>query len=211
MKSKGSAGETGIWRQFEDTTPHPYSNLNITHKPNPDAANMVSDSQLIERLRDFLSTSDLNTTTNAILRRRLEEHFGIDLSDRKAFIREQVDAYMQSQFENAVENEGVDDEGEPEVAEEEEEEEELEEEEQEERRESSSSRTVKSIAKKRLVSTCAFLVRGFFFLILMAYCRFRCFSFRISWVNFVNMLKFSFFLFSIELFYSLLSRDDYCA
>ncbi|GER30846.1 SWIB/MDM2 domain containing protein [Striga asiatica] len=66
---------------------------------------MVSDSELIERLREFLSASDLNTTTTAIVRRRLEEDFGIDLSDRKAFIREQVDAYMQSQFENAADNE----------------------------------------------------------------------------------------------------------
>ncbi|GFQ06408.1 upstream activation factor subunit spp27 [Phtheirospermum japonicum] len=66
---------------------------------------MVSDSELIERLREILSTSDLNTTTNAIVRRRLEEDFGIDLSDRKAFIREQVDCYMQSQFENATDNE----------------------------------------------------------------------------------------------------------
>lgn len=108
---------------------------------------MVSDSELIERLRDFLSTSDLNTTTTAIIRRRLEEDFGIDLSDRKAFIREQVDVYMQSQFENAAENEeGVDDEGAPEAAEEEQEE---------------NSSTVKSTAKKRLVSTSAFSVTGF--------------------------------------------------
>lgn len=106
---------------------------------------MVSDSELIERLRDFLSTSDLNTTTTAIIRRRLEEDFGIDLSDRKAFIREQVDAYMQSQFENAAENEEeIDDEGAPEAAAEEEEEEQ-----EEDIQESSNSSTVKSIAKKR--------------------------------------------------------------
>lgn len=107
---------------------------------------MVSDSELIERLRDFLSTSDLNTTTTAIIRRRLEEDFGIDLSDRKAFIREQVDVYMQSQFENAAENEeGIDD-GAPEAAEEEE----------EDIQESSNSSTVKSTSKKRLVSTARF-------------------------------------------------------
>ncbi|KAK4393335.1 Upstream activation factor subunit spp27 [Sesamum angolense] len=74
---------------------------------------MVSDTELIERLREFLSTSDLNTTTTAIVRRRLEEDFGIDLSDRKGFIREQVDVYMQSQFENADDNEEeINDEGE---------------------------------------------------------------------------------------------------
>ncbi|KAH6788257.1 SWIB complex BAF60b domain-containing protein [Perilla frutescens var. hirtella] len=102
---------------------------------------MVSDSELIERLRDFLSTSDLNTTTTAIIRRRLEADFGIDLSDRKAFIREQVDAYMQSQFENAAENgEEIDEQGAPE---------EEEEEHEEEREESSNASTVKSTAKKR--------------------------------------------------------------
>ncbi|XP_057769016.1 upstream activation factor subunit spp27-like [Salvia miltiorrhiza] len=104
---------------------------------------MISDSELIERLRDVLSVSDLNTTTTAILRRRLEEDLGIDLSDRKAFIREQVDIYMQSQFENEDANEdGIDDEVAPEAAEEEDEEE-------EEIEESSNSCTVKKVAKKR--------------------------------------------------------------
>ncbi|KAG6421628.1 hypothetical protein SASPL_118185 [Salvia splendens] len=99
---------------------------------------MVSDSELIERLRDALSKSDLSTTTNATLRRRLEEELGVDLSDRKAFIREQVDIIMQGPIEN---EDGIDDEGSPEAAEEEEEEEEVE--------ESSNSGTGKKVAKKR--------------------------------------------------------------
>ncbi|CAL5324695.1 unnamed protein product [Camellia sinensis] len=69
---------------------------------------MVSDSELVGRLRDFLRTSDLTTTTTATIRRRLEEDFGIDLSDKKAFIREQVDLYLQSQVDNAQENEEED-------------------------------------------------------------------------------------------------------
>ncbi|KAL2528433.1 SWIB complex BAF60b domain-containing protein [Forsythia ovata] len=89
---------------------------------------MVSDSDIITRLGEFLSESDLNTTTTATVRRRLEEDFGLDLSDRKAFIREQVDLYLQSQLENAVENEEnskeESDGGGGEAAEEEEEEEE---------------------------------------------------------------------------------------
>ncbi|KAL0350621.1 UNVERIFIED_CONTAM: hypothetical protein Sradi_4211300 [Sesamum radiatum] len=114
---------------------------------------MVSDTELIERLREFLSTSDLNTTTTAIVRRRLEEDFGIDLSDRKGFIREQVDVYMQSQFENAdgneeeINDEGEADEGVGEVMEEEEEGEEDEEEE-----EPTAASNSKSSTKKRLVS-----------------------------------------------------------
>lgn len=69
---------------------------------------MVSDSELVGRLRDFLRTSDLTTTTTATIRRRLEDDFGIDLSDKKAFIREQVDLYLQSQVDNAQENEEED-------------------------------------------------------------------------------------------------------
>ncbi|KAA0045877.1 upstream activation factor subunit UAF30-like [Cucumis melo var. makuwa] len=64
---------------------------------------MVSDSELIGRLRDFLRNSDLNTTTTAIVRRKLEEDFGIDLSDKKRFIREQVDLFLQTEHEKAVE------------------------------------------------------------------------------------------------------------
>lgn len=66
---------------------------------------MVLESELIARIREFLNESDLNTTTTAIVRRRLEEDFGIDLSEKKKFIREQVDIYLQSQVENAEEQE----------------------------------------------------------------------------------------------------------
>lgn len=81
---------------------------------------MVSEAELVGRLREFLSTSDLNITTTAAVRRKLEEDFGIDLSDRKLFIREQIDIYLQSQVEaqENEENEG----GEAEVEEEENEE-----------------------------------------------------------------------------------------
>ncbi|KAJ8764543.1 hypothetical protein K2173_006283 [Erythroxylum novogranatense] len=74
---------------------------------------MVSDSELIERLREFLRNSDLNTTTTGIVRRKLEEDFGVDLTDRKLFIREQVDMFLQSQFQNAgdEEDDHADDDG----------------------------------------------------------------------------------------------------
>ncbi|KAL2348420.1 hypothetical protein Fmac_002420 [Flemingia macrophylla] len=58
---------------------------------------MVSESELIARLREFLRSSDLNTTTTATVRRQLEHDFGIDLSDRKSFIREQVDLFLQTE------------------------------------------------------------------------------------------------------------------
>ncbi|KAM6591464.1 hypothetical protein CsatA_014069 [Cannabis sativa] len=59
---------------------------------------MVSESELIDRLQDFLRNSDLNTTTTAIVRRKLQEDFGVDLSDKKAFIREQVDLFLQNEL-----------------------------------------------------------------------------------------------------------------
>ncbi|KAI3922098.1 hypothetical protein MKX01_005787 [Papaver californicum] len=83
---------------------------------------MVQDSELVERLREFLSVSDLNTTTTGIVRRKLEEDFGVDLSDKKAFIREQVDLYLQTQVEKNEEEEEVVDEDEDEKPKEEEEE-----------------------------------------------------------------------------------------
>ncbi|KAF5451347.1 hypothetical protein F2P56_026460 [Juglans regia] len=64
---------------------------------------MVSDSELILRLREFLQSSDLNTTTTATVRRRLEADFGVDLTDKKAFIREQVDVFLQSLHEKTEE------------------------------------------------------------------------------------------------------------
>ncbi|XP_026398144.1 upstream activation factor subunit spp27-like isoform X1 [Papaver somniferum] len=102
---------------------------------------MVQDSELVERLREFLSVSDLNTTTTGMVRRKLEEDFGVDLSEKKAFIREQVDLYLQTQVEK-----NDDEEKEEEVDEEEEEEEE-----EPERRTSSrngGTRKKKKVSKK---------------------------------------------------------------
>ncbi|CAK9150802.1 unnamed protein product [Ilex paraguariensis] len=56
---------------------------------------MVSDSKLVDRLWVILGSSDLSTTTAAVVRRRLEEDFGIDLSERKAFITDQIDMFLQ--------------------------------------------------------------------------------------------------------------------
>ncbi|PHT41991.1 hypothetical protein CQW23_20845 [Capsicum baccatum] len=55
---------------------------------------MVSDSVLIERLRQILTVSDLETATAGTVRRMLEEEFGVDLLDRKAFIRDQIDVFL---------------------------------------------------------------------------------------------------------------------
>lgn len=70
---------------------------------------MVSDSDLVNRLREILGSSDLDTATAASVRRQLEEEFKVDLSDRKNFIRDQIDSYLQTleedDKEDNVENE----------------------------------------------------------------------------------------------------------
>ncbi|KAG5398297.1 hypothetical protein IGI04_020111 [Brassica rapa subsp. trilocularis] len=57
---------------------------------------MVSESDLVTRLREILSSSDLETTTPATVRRQLEADFGVELTDKKAFIRDQIDAFLES-------------------------------------------------------------------------------------------------------------------
>ncbi|XP_010536330.1 PREDICTED: synaptonemal complex protein 1 isoform X5 [Tarenaya hassleriana] len=57
---------------------------------------MVSDSDLATRLREILRSSDLDTATPASVRRQLEADFGVDLTERKGFIREQIDAFLES-------------------------------------------------------------------------------------------------------------------
>jgi upstream activation factor subunit UAF30 len=118
---------------------------------------MVSESELIGRLREFLRNSDLDTTTTSIVRRQLESDFGIDLSDRKAFIREQVDLFLQTvhqQQNDAADEENAD---EPEQSQQEEdddneEEEQEEEEEKPKRTRSVKKKTTKNKSKERLVS-----------------------------------------------------------
>lgn len=61
---------------------------------------MVSDAELVGRLREVLRASDLSTTTTTSVRRQLEEDFGIDLSDKKAFIRQQVNLFLSELHDN---------------------------------------------------------------------------------------------------------------
>ncbi|CAM6008698.1 unnamed protein product [Sphagnum balticum] len=87
---------------------------------------MVSDADIVRRLTSVLKTADLATTTTAAIRQHLEHELGVDLSDKKAFIRQQVDLYLQQQVQEDEEKEE-----EEEAQGEEEEEEQQEEQEQE--------------------------------------------------------------------------------
>lgn len=57
---------------------------------------MVLDSEVVGRLWDILREADLETATAATVRRRLEEQLGVSLLDRKAFIRDQIDLFLQT-------------------------------------------------------------------------------------------------------------------
>ncbi|KAL8151442.1 hypothetical protein V2J09_021250 [Rumex salicifolius] len=55
---------------------------------------MVLDSELVARLQEILRSSDLNTTTPGTVRRQLEKDFGVDLSERKRFVSQQIDEFL---------------------------------------------------------------------------------------------------------------------
>ncbi|XWS54843.1 hypothetical protein CRYUN_Cryun10bG0124300 [Craigia yunnanensis] len=68
---------------------------------------MVSDSDLVARLREILRDSDLDTATAGTVRRQLEEDFSVDLSDRKGFVRDQIDIFLETlNQENEKEEQG---------------------------------------------------------------------------------------------------------
>ncbi|KAJ1701651.1 hypothetical protein LUZ63_001430 [Rhynchospora breviuscula] len=110
---------------------------------------MATDEELSEKLKEFLRSSDLSTTTTGAVRRHLEAEFGTDLSHKKGFIREQVDLFLRTELnangEDEVKEEEVGEDGfedgksGSDNGEEEEEEEEGEEEEEEEQEPSGNS------------------------------------------------------------------------
>nr|GEW16774.1 hypothetical protein [Tanacetum cinerariifolium]GEW16775.1 hypothetical protein [Tanacetum cinerariifolium] len=67
---------------------------------------MLTDSELLKHLHNVLKTSDLDTATAATVRRRLEEQLDIDLSEKKTYIRKQIDLYLQSHYTNDNNNDG---------------------------------------------------------------------------------------------------------
>ncbi|KAL2906185.1 Upstream activation factor subunit spp27 [Bienertia sinuspersici] len=69
---------------------------------------MVSDTELAEKVHEFLRESDLKKTTNNIVIKKLESDFGIDLSHKKPFLRNQVDRFLQSQYNYSEEDEDDD-------------------------------------------------------------------------------------------------------
>ncbi|KAH9618817.1 hypothetical protein KSS87_007321 [Heliosperma pusillum] len=59
---------------------------------------MVTEAELALKVHEFLQSSDLKKTTNNIVFKKLEADFGVNLSDKKPFLRQQVDRFLQSQY-----------------------------------------------------------------------------------------------------------------
>lgn len=75
-----------------------------------DDGGTAPDSDLSDRLRQLLRTCDLRTTTATALSRALEAEFGVDLSDRRAFIRRRIELFLDGRGDEITpENDGVDD------------------------------------------------------------------------------------------------------
>eukprot|EP00475_Leptophrys_vorax_P002301 TRINITY_DN11292_c0_g1_i3.p1 TRINITY_DN11292_c0_g1~~TRINITY_DN11292_c0_g1_i3.p1 ORF type:complete len:260 (-),score=38.67 TRINITY_DN11292_c0_g1_i3:325-1104(-) len=55
---------------------------------------MVADKDIVFRLREILNEADLDVTTEKSIRTQLEQEFDIDLSERKKFIRQEVQRYL---------------------------------------------------------------------------------------------------------------------
>ncbi|KMZ61457.1 hypothetical protein ZOSMA_52G01080 [Zostera marina] len=68
--------------------------------------------EIVEKIREILKTADLDTTTPAIVRKKLEDHFGISLSGRtqKNFVRNQIRFIIEEQEANKKADEEVVDE-----------------------------------------------------------------------------------------------------
>ncbi|KAL4418779.1 hypothetical protein ABPG77_001646 [Micractinium sp. CCAP 211/92] len=64
-----------------------------------------SDDALVARLRELLAEVDLATTTEKQLRKRLEGEFGVQLGDRKALLRAEINAYLEAQSADEEEEE----------------------------------------------------------------------------------------------------------
>eukprot|EP00850_Spirogloea_muscicola_P001545 SM000005S17342 [mRNA] locus=s5:1489082:1490959:- [translate_table: standard] len=75
---------------------------------------MVADVDISRGLRKILAGADLNTTTERSVRIQLEQSLGgVDLSDKKAFIRQEVEKYLKARQDADEDDDDDDDEPQP--------------------------------------------------------------------------------------------------
>lgn len=73
-----------------------------------EAAAMPDDAVITGRIRELLKEVDLATTSEKMLRKRLQEEFKVDLSSKKALLRAEIQAYLEEQEKNNPQEEEED-------------------------------------------------------------------------------------------------------
>lgn len=71
-----------------------YLDMPIPTTRSPD--DVPTDQDLDQAVQNVLSSADLNSVTKREIRRKLEDHFGMDLSSRKAAINQSIDRILLS-------------------------------------------------------------------------------------------------------------------
>ncbi|KIM80662.1 glycosyltransferase family 2 protein [Piloderma croceum F 1598] len=71
-----------------------YLDMNIPATRSPDSE--PTDSELDQAVQSILRSADLNSVTKREIRRKLEDHFGMDLTSRKAAINQAIDRILLS-------------------------------------------------------------------------------------------------------------------
>ena len=67
---------------------------------------MVSDANLKQRLRQILDVADLEVTTEKSIRLQLEKEFRTDLTERKKFIRQEIQVFLNQKQEAEAADDG---------------------------------------------------------------------------------------------------------
>jgi chitin synthase len=95
--------ETGLLQPVSSRPTTNYLDIPIPGSRSPDDGDLLgggsgpSDIDIDRAVQDVLRSADLNSVTKREIRRQLEDHFGMDLSSRKASINASIDRALLSQ------------------------------------------------------------------------------------------------------------------
>jgi chitin synthase len=95
--------ETGLLQPVASRPTTNYLDIPIPRTHTPEDADLLgggpgpSDIDIDRAVQDVLRSADLNSVTKREIRRQLEDHFGMDLSSRKASINASIDRALLSQ------------------------------------------------------------------------------------------------------------------
>jgi len=95
--------ETGLLQPVASRPTTNYLDIPIPRTRTPEDADLLgggsgpSDIDIDRVVQDVLRSADLNSVTKREIRRQLEDHFGMDLSSRKASINASIDRALLNQ------------------------------------------------------------------------------------------------------------------